>query len=173
MSTVILSYSLSGNNRALAASLAEALGGFHLDVVESKPRTTQTITFDILFNRIPSVQPEPKVLDQYDRVVFMGPVWMGKIATPLRPYLAYLKKHPIRYSFVSISGGADGDNPKLAGELFKRTGTKPEALQDLHITGLLPAEPRPDRSVTSAYQLTEKDVKKLTAQLLLAENGLA
>ena len=49
-----------------------------------------------------------------------------------------------------------------AGELNKRVGKEPAALIDLHIADLLPSDPKPNRKDTSAYRLTDKDVKGLT-----------
>jgi hypothetical protein len=87
---------------------------------------------------------------------------MGQVATPLRAYLKHLKTNPCKYAFISISGGADGVNPKIAGELKKRVGKEPIALVDVHISDLLPPEPKPDRKDTSAYRINNEDIKKLT-----------
>ncbi len=87
---------------------------------------------------------------------------MGQVATPLRAYLKRLKTNQCRYAFISISGGADGANPKLAGELKKRAGKEPIALIDRHIVDLLPSDPKPVRKDTSAYRIKDEDIKKLT-----------
>ena len=87
---------------------------------------------------------------------------MGQIATPFRACFKQLSQKIGKYAFVSISGGADGPNPKLAGELKKRLAKEPVCLIDLHIADLLPAEPEPTREDTMAYRITERDVKHLT-----------
>ncbi|MNN58934.1 hypothetical protein D3C81_1740110 [compost metagenome] len=126
-----------------------------------------TITMDMIFNRTPQVQPAPEQLGQYDFILFFGPVWMGHVAAPLRAYLKYLKKHPHKYGFLSISGGADGANPKLAEEFRKRTGAAPAVLIDLHIADLLPdKENAATRKETSAYQLKPGDLQKLTGTIV-------
>jgi hypothetical protein len=96
------------------------------------------IVIDILFNRTPAVNLTVDKMKDYDLVIFIEPVWMGHVATPLRGYFKHLKARLGRYAFVSISGGADGANPKLADELNKRLGKSPVALIDLHIVDLLP-----------------------------------
>jgi hypothetical protein len=156
----VVSYSLTGNNEALARSVAGVLAAEHIKIQEPKQRTTGTIILDVLFNRTPKTEPKPARLENYDLVLFFGPVWMGQAAFPLRPYL----KHPKlgRYAFVSLSGGAMNDNPKLANDLKKRSGKDPAALIDLHVTDLLPAEPKPGTKETSAYRINEADRKKLT-----------
>ncbi len=162
MNIAVISYSLTGNNDALAKSIAGKLSVEHISVTETKNRKTGAIIADLLFNRTPKVLPSAADLGSYDYVLLIGPIWIGEIATPLRAYLKQLKEEPCRYGFVSISGGADGPNPKLENELIKRTGKKPDALIDLHIADLLPPEPKPERKDTSAYKLSDGDVDKLT-----------
>lgn len=162
MKIVVVSYSLTGNNEALAKSVADEFAVEHIKITEPKPRTMGSIVLDIIFNRTPQVQPIPARLENYDLVLFFGPIWMGQVATPLRAYLKHLKSNLRRYAFISISGGADGANPKLAGDLKKRTGKDPIALIDLHIADLLPSDPKPVRKDTSAYRINSGDIKKLT-----------
>ncbi len=162
MKIVVISYSLTGNNEALAKNLAEELSADHLIITEPKPRTTLSIVIDLVLNRIPKVQPEPAKLKNYDLILFLAPVWIGNVATPLRAYFKYLKANPHKYAFISISGGADGANLKLAGELKKRVRKQPLALLDFHIADLLPTEPKPTRKDTSNYLINTKDIENLT-----------
>lgn len=163
MRDLVISYSLTGNNGALAARIAQELRVEHIKVIEPKPRTIRTIALDMMFNRTPKVTSQPERLDDYDRVIFLGPVWMGHVAAPLRAYLKHLRKKPRTYAFISISGGADGPNQQLASDLNKRVGREPIAIIDLHIADLFPSEPKPTRNDTSKYQLSESDVEKLSA----------
>jgi hypothetical protein len=162
MKIIVISYSLTGNNEALAKSIAEEFSAEHIKISELKHRTMGSIILDLIFNKTPQVQPIPDRLENYDMILFVAPVWIGQVATPLRAYLKHLKTNPCRYAFISISGGADGANPKLAGELKKRVGREPVALIDLHIADLLPSDPKPTRKDTSAYRINNGDIKKLT-----------
>jgi flavodoxin len=166
MKTLIISYSLTGNNKALATSVAEAIGAEHITLTENTPRTKITIMVDLLLNRTPEVKPAIDNLKDYDLVIFMGPVWMGQVATPLRAYFNQFRSCKGEYVFISISGGSDEGNPNLADDIIKRVGKDPAALIDLHITDLMPAEPKPDRKTISAYRLTEKDIKNMTDTIL-------
>lgn len=166
MKVIIISYSYTGNNDALASSIASALGADHLKVVEKKSRTMFTISMDLLFNRTPQVTLIPLNLHEYDLVIFMGPVWMGQVATPLRAYFEHFKSLPNKYAFVCISGGSDGANPKLSDELTRRTGKVPTFLIDKHIADLLPEESRHDRQANMKYHLTETDIKNLTDSII-------
>ena len=166
MKSVILSYSYTGNNNALAESVAKELSVEHLKITEATARSMGKIVFDMLFNRTPAVTPEPAKLQQYDHIIFVGPVWMGQPASPLRGYFNYLKTAPKKYSFVSISGGALNPNPKLAPSLEKKTGAKPEAFIDLHISDFLPSGNQSTAKETSSYKLNEEDIKKLTKEVV-------
>ncbi|MCK4731406.1 MAG: flavodoxin family protein, partial [Methanophagales archaeon] len=55
MKVTVISYSLTGNNEALAASIASEISAEHIRITESKPRTNVTIALDMLFNRTPKV----------------------------------------------------------------------------------------------------------------------
>jgi hypothetical protein len=162
MSTIVISYSYTGNNEGLAASLAAAYEIDHIRVAEAGRRTFGTIALDQLFNRTPAVTFSAEGIEQADLVLFVAPVWMGKVASPMRGVFKQLKSKIGKYAFIAISGGADGDNPTLASELEKRLGKAPVGVIDLHIADLLPQEPKPTRDDTSAYRITESDKKQLT-----------
>ena len=168
MKILIISYSLTEKNQALALSIATKLHAEHISVVESKPRTPFTILLDILLNRAPKVKPTAENGSAYDYVIFMAPVWMGFVATPLRMYFKNLKNRLDNYAFITISGGADGHNVKLGAELTKRMGKAPDVLLDLLIADLLPTQLKPERKETSAYRLKENDVKHLTNTVVKA-----
>lgn len=171
MNIAIISYSYTGNNKALADSVAKKMSVEHVQIIEQKQRTMGTIILDMLFNRTPQVHPAPDITEKYERIIFFGPVWMGLIASPIRPYLKYLKEHPQNYSFISISGGADGSNSKLKEELNRLTGAEPTTLIDLHIADLLPSNPKPSRKVTSAYRLNDDDVKTSSNKIIQTLEG--
>ncbi|MBN2535104.1 MAG: hypothetical protein JXB88_19640 [Spirochaetales bacterium] len=168
MKVTVISYSLTGNNESLATSVASAFSAEHIRITESKSRAMGKIAFDMLFNRTPKVSSTVNNVESDCIVIFVGPVWMGQVASPLRSCFNSLKTRLNRYFFVSISGGADGPNPKLSSELMKRLGKKPTAIIDLHIADLLPSEPKPTRNDTSAYRLNNEDVKNLTSKIVKA-----
>jgi hypothetical protein len=167
---VVISYSLTGNNEDLAKNLAKKMAAEHVSIAEPKPRTMGTIVSDIVFGRTPKIRMPEMMAKEYDLVVFVGPVWMGQVATPFRACFKQLRPKVGTYAFASISGGADGPNPKLADELKKRLGKEPVAVIDLHIADLLSPEPKPTRKDTSAYRVNEKDVKHLTDMIEAALN---
>lgn len=164
MKKLVISYSMTGNNEAFARSIAADLGAEHIKITELKKRTNGRIALDMIFNRTPKVNESMKDPDTNGLVIFVGPVWMGQVASPLRVCFKELQDRLKHYAFISISGGALGPNPKLADDLTKRIGKKPAAVIDLHIADLLPSDPKPTRQDTSAYRLNEQDVQSLTGK---------
>lgn len=162
MNIAVVSYSYTGNNDRFAESLAKRLSAEQIRVQPKKAVTYGTLTLDLMLQRKPAVEPAPESLQRFDLLLFVAPIWMGLVASPLRAYLAALKRKPQAYGFLSISGGADSDNPKVPAELKKCTGREPAFVLDQHIRELLPAEPAPTRDDTSAYQLTEADCAFIT-----------
>jgi hypothetical protein len=164
MKTIVISYSWTGNNKKLAARLAAELAAEHVEIAEPKRRTMGAIVLDVLLNRTPKIVMPVESVEAYDWVLFCGPVWMGQVAAPFRACFKQLGSDIAQYAFISISGGADGPNPKLAEELEDRLGQEPACVIDLHIADLLPADPKPARKDTMGYRITESDVKRLADQ---------
>jgi hypothetical protein len=161
MGITIVYYTLTGNNKVLADVLAKKLSAEMVRVTEKRSRKTGKIIFDAIFHRSPKVNPSPSGLQNKGNLLFIAPVWLGKVASPLRPYLKYLKEHPQPYAFASISGGALNTNPGLQKDLQKWAGAKPSAFIDLHIADLLPQSPKPTMKDTSAYHLESAEAEKL------------
>lgn len=168
MNLIVVSYSLTGNNHALAESVAKKLNAKHIAVTEkrTKKRTMGTTVKDMLFHLTPEAEPSADIIGRDDAVLLVGPVWIGQVATPLRSYMKRLATLNCPYAFLTISGGADGPNVKLGDELKRRMKRDPAAVLDMLIADLLPKEPKPTRDDTSAYKLTEKDIESLTNQAL-------
>ena len=166
MKIAVLSYSYTGNNARLAAQVADKLSAKHLNIKTKKTVTYGAIMRDLIFAGKPEIDFSFTALDGYDLILFVAPVWMGQVAFPLRRCLDAVKHNPCAYAFLSISGGADGGNPKLAAELTQRTGKKPAFVLDLHIRALLPVSPAPTRDDTSKYQLTQQDCEALAGQAI-------
>lgn len=161
MKIKILSYSLTGNNEALANRLAKELRAEHMIIAEDRKRTNGTIAADIILGRVPLTKPSTESISSCDLIILIGPVWMGQPAFPFRQYLKFIKKHTVRYVYVSVSGGALNDNPGLADVLKKKTGLEPVVVIDHHIADLLPKKQNKTRQETSTYKLTDEDIDKL------------
>lgn len=162
MNVIVISYSLTGNNNALAIRIASELSAKHVEIRESKPRNKTTIILDVLLNRTPRIEPIFEEVGADDVVIFIGPVWMGHVATPFRSYFKQSRGIIGEYAFVSISGGANGPNPNLANELSNQLGKAPAAVIDLHIADLLSHVFKTKKTDTSSYRVSENDINSLS-----------
>ena len=161
----IISYSLTGNNEALASAISDKLKVQHITVEEKKKRTIATTALDMLFNRKPKIEPENVSADNNDLLIFMAPIWMGKVASPLRGIFKNLKRKSGHYAFVTISGGADGPNTGIEKDLVWRLKRKPDLIIDELIVDLFPKDSKPTRDQISTYRLSADDIEKITKRV--------
>ena len=159
MKTLIASFSLTGNNTMLAHHLAAALEADHEEITAERGMGNFALALDAMLNRTPAIAAPIHDPSQYDLVVVVGPVWMGKIASPIRSYLKRRRSSLSRVAFLSICGGALGRNPGVPRQVERLLGTSPAAVTQLYVNDLLPAEQQGDAKATSAYRVTEADLE--------------
>jgi len=172
MATKVISYSYTGNNDALAEKYANAIGAEHFRIEEKRRRTMLRIVADTIVESSPKLKRSHEEINRDDKVFVFAPIWMGKIATPARPWLKKIGECGADYGFISISGGADGpdSNDRVLTELETRVGRPPAVFEDLHIADLLPDTPQPTREITMGYRLTEDDLDVLLDRLPVSLN---
>lgn len=170
MKTFIISYSFTGNNDKLANSIAESINADFVQLKEKRKRTYLTILLDVIFNRTPKIQEPKKTFEQYEHIIFIAPIWFGKIASPLRTFFEYLKKTNKKYSFISLSSGADGVNPNLEKELIHRTGIKPQTVINQLIKEMLPVNPKPSRKEINTYKISEDEANEVVKEIITKLN---
>jgi flavodoxin len=159
MKNVIVYYSFTHNNEKLARLLSEKLQCEKLRIETVKPRNGFSIFLDIFFKRTPTVKDLEKSLAVYDHVIFISPIWAGKIATPMKSLLQREHRMVARYSFISLCGGAPGQEEKIERELVSLLGKKPDAHVEL--------------SVRDAIALHENGrIRTIATQYRVAADGL-
>lgn len=171
MKIAVLSYSLSGNNRKLAEKVSKDLPGTYLRVNESTDRDMKKIAMDMLFGRLPKVAPKPEILEVYNFVLIISPVWMGKVASPIRPFLPYIKDKKLPYAFVTISGGANGQSEKLTKELEKKTGKRPKFVLDIKLSDIVPRSQIDQKQIKMTDKMLEEVVIKIKSNVSEALGG--
>jgi len=157
MKTLIVYYSFSGNNELLAKKLQALLNCQIVKISEPKRRTGLTIMLDLLFKRNPKIGPVNLLVSEYDHLIFIAPIWAGRIATPLKVFIKSLDKNITNYSFISLCGGSD--NRKVLSELVYLTGKKPLKLLEVTVNDLLPAGTAIKQ--TSFYKVKEEDLLRI------------
>ncbi|GGX57142.1 flavodoxin family protein [Saccharospirillum salsuginis] len=108
MNTLVLYYSRTGNNRYLAEHVASHLNA---DLEAIRPRLGGLL-FQILFSFLPfspGIRPLTHDVQQYDRLVVCGPVWMGRLIAPLRTALKRYGTQVDEVDFATCCGSVDAD----------------------------------------------------------------
>lgn len=170
MKTTILSYSFTGNNDKLATALAKKLSANHVKISPQKPLSYFAIGMQMLFNSKPAINEVLPDLSKEELVIFVAPIWMGQIASPMRQCFKQLKGNITKYAFVSFSGGALGPNQKVEKELTKRMGLAPQYLLNRLIVEQLPQEPKPTPKDTEAYIFSNEDCATIVDEVVNSLN---
>ncbi|MBN2878582.1 MAG: flavodoxin family protein [Clostridia bacterium] len=156
MKTAIVSYSFTGRNDRVAEIISEKLQIEHIKITEKKQRTIMTAAWDVMLGRKPKVAPSPDVIDQYDLVIFMSPVWMGTAASPLHRYLIRVKKTKKDYAYIALSGGGTEKNPTLKKNVMQWAKHEPKAFLDMHVSDLF-SDKEISNDEIQRYQMAEEE----------------
>jgi len=165
MKTLIVYYSFTQNNEKLAQHLRGLLNCDIVKIETVKRRTGSSIMFDLIFNRKPAIKPVPYHLPDYGQVIFLAPIWAGKIAMPLKTFLVHEKANITRYSFVSLCGGRPGQKDKIEQELKSILNIAPDNVIELWINDLLPSDKKDTIKFTSGYRIAPDEFKHFEEDL--------
>jgi hypothetical protein len=106
MKPLVVYYSNTGSNRYLAERCARAL---RCDIEAIRPRPN-LFPFLLLFSLIRASLGVAKLkhdVKEYDRIVLCGPVWMGRLVSPLRDIINKYRKSINKLYFATCCGSSD------------------------------------------------------------------
>jgi menaquinone-dependent protoporphyrinogen IX oxidase len=106
MKTIVLYYSNTGSNKYLAEKVASALSA---DLEAIKPRVDffPLLMFFSLTGASAGIEVFDRKLEDYDRIILCGPIWMGQLVSPLRDFLTKYRKNIKELHFVTCCASAD------------------------------------------------------------------
>lgn len=106
---LVVSYSYTGTSRRLAQMLAHLEGRPLGEVFEIRPRQggagTWRCALDSLLLRRPRVRYDGPPLTDYHAVVLVGPVWVSRLAGPMRSFMAWQRDSLRDVALISTQGG--------------------------------------------------------------------
>jgi len=127
--TLIAYYSMSGHTRTIANELREATGADVEEIVEPHPRHgfggMVRAMVDAVARRKPPISPPTHDPADYDVVAIGGPVWAGRMASPVRTYAQQFGGKVPHIVFFCTEGGRGADT--AFADLEKICGHAPEA----------------------------------------------
>jgi menaquinone-dependent protoporphyrinogen IX oxidase len=106
MKTLVVYYSNTGSNKYLAEKIAHAL---RCEIEAIKPRLN-LLPFLMLFSLVktgPGIKTLSHKVNEYDRILVCGPIWMGRLISPLRDFINAYRKNINRLYFASCCGSTD------------------------------------------------------------------
>lgn len=165
MKTLVAYYSLTQNNETLVKVLRTKLECEVLKIETVRKRTSFSIVLDRLFARKPEIQKYNIKISDYDQLVIVGPIWLGKIATPLKTFLAQEKKSIEHYSLISVCGGLPGQAEKIERELASIVGVRPDRVCELWISTIAEEHIKRDPKNMSAYKIGSSDLLKFQPRI--------
>lgn len=134
MNTLLIYYSFTGNNEKLANYLVEKLHCAIIKLETVRKRNGFSILLDLIFKRKPAVKPLSVHLKDFDHIIFLTPIWAGKIAMPMKSLLLNQAKNIRYYSFITACGGGDdSQKSRIEAELLSTVGRAPEIIEELWI----------------------------------------
>lgn len=166
MKQIILYYSHGGNNEQLAQFISKRYRKESVAIKEKrKKRTMFTIMLDLLFRRKPSIEPLSVSLENYDQVIIIAPLWIGRIASPM---LSALKKYGGQidsYQFITFSGNPRECEEQVLSSMEKLLNKRAVHHLGFAIEDLLTDEQKKDSNNLMKFKLNETRMSALTPVL--------
>jgi flavodoxin len=89
---IVALYSWSGHTRAVGTDIAKRLGCPVLDITETRPRrgllAYLRAGYEALTGKMPDIAPVGRNLRDFPLLVIGTPVWVGRVSSPVRSFLA-------------------------------------------------------------------------------------
>lgn len=117
MKTIVYYYSRTGSNNYLAERISSKL---KCEKEEIKPRINNFFLFLLKISAgVKAVKNKPS---DYDRVIVVGPVWVGRFIPPLKGFLKKYREEIKNLYFVSCCGSGDDQKDEKFGHgnVFKQ-----------------------------------------------------
>ena len=160
VNTLVVYFSWSGNNRALAEDLAKRLNADICEVVEARRRRGWTIALDLLFRRKPKILPLSCSPAVYDHIVLVAPIWASQVAHPLQTFLREMSANLPPLSFIAFCGNrTDEQGARIERQLSLLAGKRPVQIVQLPLAERVPVKERRNPGAVSKYRVTPDDTR--------------
>ena len=109
MKTLIVYYSRSGKSEIIAKDLQNKTG-CDIDKIEYAKKNKVSYIgaiFEALGRKTTQIKGAAHNPGDYDRIIFVTPIWVGRMATPVRSYMAEKRTDIKSYSLIAACGGSE------------------------------------------------------------------
>jgi len=164
MKTIVYFYSHKGSNRYLANKIATDL---NCEIEEIKPQLNSHF---LMLMKINFGNRKLKTnIENYDKVILCGPIWMGQLIVPLKNFVKKNHQKIKNFVFVTCCGSTFDKKDEKFGhnlvfnELKAISHNKCSHCEAFPITLVLPAEQKDD---TSAFMNTHLNNENFKGEIL-------
>ncbi len=160
MKTIVVYYSRNGSNKYLANKIAKSL---ECDIEELKPRVNVFIFF--LLNISFGIKSLKSNIEDYDRVILCGPIFVGRFIIPLKAFVEKYKNQINRLVFVTCCGSTYDKKEEKFGhglvfnKLKEMLNGKCDHCEAFPIDLLLPDDQKGDDSAYMNTHLNDSNFK--------------
>ena len=109
--TLIVYYSRSGKSEMLAKDLQSKIG-CDTDRIEyaGKNKVSFLIAgFEAVRRKTVKIKGAVHKPEEYDKIIFVTPIWAGRLSTPVRSYMAENKANIKSYVLIAVSASSPAD----------------------------------------------------------------
>ena len=109
---LVVVYSYTGTARRLAKLLCKQEGWQMAEIAEERPRHGASgmwrCVLDSLLRRRPVIRYEGPLPRNFDAVVLVSPIWAGRLAGPMRTFVARRRSHLPDVAMISVADSDGG-----------------------------------------------------------------
>ncbi len=160
MKSIVLYYSGKGSNKFLAEKISQELKS---PIEEINPRVNNFTFF--LMGIDFGIKPLRNNISDFERVILVGPVWVGKFIVPLKSFIKKYGNLINKLVFVSCCGSTEEQRFDKFGhglvfmQVETMLGEKCEFCQSFPINLVLPADQSNNSELIMKTRLTEENFK--------------
>ena len=158
--TIVFYYSKNGSNNFLAHRIARDL---NCPIEEIKPIWNFHLL--LLLGIHPGNKKTKAKLEDYDRIILVGPIWWGKVIAPLKSFIDQNREKVNDWVFTTCCASSyeKKDEKFGLGHVFAKVrellGEKCSQCEAFSVTLLLPEEQREDAQLVMNTRLSEQNFK--------------
>ena len=159
MNSLIIFYSMSGNNKNLSEIILKKINCSSEQILEKKKRNMFTILFEMITKKLPHIQDISNDLNDFNNIILISPIWGGVPATPMISFIKRYSDQIKNYSFITLSGGSLGPNKKNLSFLENIINKKPLAFCELYINDIASEEKKNKPGKIMKSKLTKEEIE--------------
>ncbi|MCR4422627.1 MAG: flavodoxin domain-containing protein [Exilispira sp.] len=106
--TLILYFSRTGNNKFIAEKLSQTLES-DIEAIKPKIKSFLLLILSSLFKLGIGIKPLTYDVKNYERIILLSPIWMGKLLSPIRGIIKKYGDEIKEIVFITVCGSGIED----------------------------------------------------------------